>query len=216
MPKNSTGSSTLPTYDLMRAAGVWGIESPALTIFLPERRALFSPSVLPQPESCKPNGLLAGRVTPTDCATSPPPPPTIFSEQSNQFGSGAIFGGNFPTYSQLNGYYGGGGLGGICMGPRYTTPRINFGQCAGEDIVAAATAIQAIASNIQNAQNAATIYGPNLVKAATWLGSGLITFSEFVTAFLAFCGPAELLALLAAAGLTIGAIVLAAKCASGA
>ena len=131
------------------------------------------------------------------------------------FGATAtIYGGNLGVNGWSFANYSGGAFGPNCTGPTYTLPSFNWGKCAGENITAASAAVYTIASNIQNAQNAVTIYGPNLLKAVGYLTTGVITAAEFFTLLLAFCGPAELLALVAAVGLTICAIVLAFKCAN--
>lgn len=199
-------------FDAMRRAGVWAIQTSNTFWVLPEKAATIShaPTTV-APDTCAQPLVIGSHVAPMDCSTPDPTPPTIMTE--TVYGSSvSIYGGNFGLNGWTYGFYSGGLLGPVCTGPTYTTPRFDWAKCAGENLALAGTALTSIAQNIQNAQNAITIYGPNLLKAATWLTTGLITFSEFVTLLLAFCGPGELLALLGAVGLTIGAAIVAVKC----
>jgi hypothetical protein len=58
-------------------------------------------------------------------------------------------------------------------------------------------------------------YGGQLLEIGQWFLDGDIALTEFLTLFLAFCGPAELLALLAGVGLTILAVYIYIKCEQG-
>jgi len=129
-------------------------------------------------------------------------PPSDPSIQST--GSGTDFGGYIP----------------MTTGPVYYASSSSakpWASCAGELAIAAGTALKA-AQNIMN--NAAT-YGTAIANSAQtvlsrWQGTNVIMpiamALEFLGLLFAALGPAELLGLLAAIGITVGAFIVLATC----
>ena len=209
IPSTSTPASVDRLYELMRKTGVDYITSSNLNVILPEKQ-----STHPEVTCLIGPASSSGRLRPMSTCTETPPPIiiTVYS-----FADPILAGGNGGSYGSggldaVWGSYGGGNLGPSYVGAKYGTAPGAW-NCFGDAIKAGLADLITIASQIKNAQNAITVYGPNTVKAATWFLSGLITAGEFGSLLLTYCGPAELLAVVATVGITMWILVDAVKCA---
>lgn len=196
------------------------------------RAGEFFPSVSQTPangtasqEGCTVTPESVGRTPQVDCAT---PVPTaalalqVIATITAHCGCGTVtasaaqagaptlnnwlFGGTFDYYTPPAGMAAevGGSIYGI----------VNFNvNCAGEAFTAASAGLYAAAKSVTAANSG---YITNLIDAGKWYLAGGITATEFAGLLLSFCGPDELLALLAAVGLSIAGLLLLIKCSAAA
>jgi hypothetical protein len=213
---------------LMRSAGASAVYRPdGTSLVLPEARLHFSTAGpfsqvgnAAAPANCVQAPQLSGKRAQSTCAspapTAAPDLPviatvvahcgcgtaTVNAGQGQTVGTW-LFGATFiasPGYLGLN--QGSGLLYGI----------LNFNlNCGDEALVAASSGLATIAQTITYANSG---YAQNLVENGKWYLAGGISAVEFASLLLSFCGPAELLGLLALGGLTVGSLLLLIKCQS--